>query len=523
MPLDPLRADDPTELGRWTLEGRLGAGGMGVVYLASAPDGTRVALKLVRADLADDPMFRARFRREVDAVRRVRGDRVARLIEADADADQPYLVVEFVDGPTLNQAVTEAGPMRGERLVAFAAALAEAVVSIHQAGVVHRDLKPSNVLLTADAPKVVDFGVASSAEATAITQAGMVLGSPGWMAPEQLTGGATSPAIDVFTWASLVTYTGTGIPPFGEGRFEAIAYRIVHERPNLGSLEPPLRDLVLEAFATEPDQRPSMEDLLARLVHQTADDPTQLAASTTRLLAEDWRMPSMMWVPVPPTPAYARVAAMPGDGGPGGPVDGGGVAVVPPPAPPEPAAPGRRWTSWVAGIVAFLTIATAGVLLTLWWANQDDDETAAETTTTTEPPTTTTTLPPIGDVQISMTVEDNLRRVPDEACESAAPYDDISWRFDDAETGERLAFTSTIDQGVAVPGDQDVFGGLVDDVLGRNERPTFCVYSGVIPQVPNREGYVLVSSIPGDDTDEIGFTQDDLEAADLTIDLAVEP
>jgi hypothetical protein len=485
---------------------------MGVVYLAAGPDGTRVALKLVRADLADDAMFRARFRREVDAVRRVRGERVARLIEADADAAQPYLVVEFVDGPTLNQAVMEAGPMRGERLVAFAAALAEAVVSIHQAGVVHRDLKPSNVLLTADAPKVVDFGVASSAEATAITVAGMVLGSPGWMAPEQLTGGATSPAIDVFTWASLVTYAGTGTPPFGEGRFEAIAYRIVHEKPNLGGLEPPLRELVSEAFATDPNDRPEMGDLLGRLVHQTVDDPTMLAASTTRLLAEDWRMPSVMWVPVPPTPAYARAAA----GGPPlatGPSSGGGDGDEP-----------RRWTSVLAGIVAFLVIATAGTLLAVWFARQADEDAAGDpSTTTTTAPTTTTTLPPIGDVAVSMTVEDNLDRMVDQPCESADPYDDISWRFDDAETGERLAFTATIDEGVAVPGEQDVFGGIIDDVFGNDERPTFCVYAGVIPSVPNRTAYVLVSSIEGDGTDEVTYTQDDLDEADLTIELATSP
>jgi serine/threonine protein kinase len=541
MPLDPLRADDPTSLGRWTLEGRLGAGGMGVVYLATGPDGERVALKLVRADLADDPQFRIRFKREVDAVGRVRGARVARLIEADPEGEQPYLVVEFVDGPTLTQAVVEAGPMRGDRLVAFAAALAEAVVSIHQAGVVHRDLKPSNVLLTGTAPMVVDFGVASSTEATAITRAGMVLGSPGWMAPEQLTGGATTPAIDVFTWASVVTYTGTGHPPFGEGRTEAIAYRIVHEQPALGGLEDPVRSWVAQAFAKDPADRPAIDDVLAALLdHADEDDPIALSDHTTRLLAAEWSMPSMLWVPVPPTPAEPRPARS---------IEN--IVIPPQPADPPPAlthalprtptqlaAPDRpvpaappvhrgrsRGRSFLAGLLAFLVIAGFGVGGALWWLDRSDEEAggAATTTSTTEPPTTTTTLPPIGDVTVSMTVKDNLDRVAEEPCESAAPYDDISWRFDDPTSGEQLVYTQTVDEGVAVPGDRGFGDDIIDDVLGNDERATWCVYTGTMPAVPNRDAYVLVSSIQGDDTDEVTYEQDELLDDELTIALEATP
>jgi hypothetical protein len=501
-------------LGHWHLEGRLGSGGMGVVYLVTAPDGTRAALKLVRADLADDPMFRARFKREVDAVARVRGERVARLIEADPEAQQPYLVVEFVDGPTLNQTVTEAGPMRGDRLLAFAAALAEAVVSIHQAGVVHRDLKPSNVLLTADAPKVVDFGVASASEATAITQAGVVLGSPGWMAPEQLTGGATTPAIDVFTWASLVVYAATGQPPFGEGRPEAIAYRIVHQTPELSGVEPPLRGLVAQAFTTEPAQRPSMVELLGRLVHQQSDDPSVLAAETTRLLAGGWRMPSVLWVPVPPTPAYPRPAA--------------GSGSRPPAASPPTSsgasgrgigAPGRRWP-WVLAGFALVAALAGGALA--WWLGDEDDGTATPQVTTTTAAPTTTTLPPIGDVIVAMTVRDNADRVVEEPCESEPPYDDISWRFDDPENGDRLAYSATVDEGTALPGDSGL-GDFFEDLLGVEEAPTYCRYEAVIPAVPDRDAYVLVSSITGDDTDEVTYSQDDLEDARLQIELTVAP
>ena len=537
MPLDPLHHDDPTSLGRWTLEGRLGAGGMGVVYLVTGPDGERAALKRVRADLADDPMFRTRFGREVDAVGRVRGARVARLIEADPDAVQPYRVVEFVDGPTLNQAVVEAGPMRGERLVAFAAALAEAVVSIHQAGVVHRDLKPSNVLLTGTAPKVVDFGVAASTEATAITRAGLVIGSPGWMAPEQLTGGATTPAIDVFTWASVVTYTGTGHTPFGEGRAEAIAYRIVHEQPALGALVDPVRTLVAQAFHKDPAQRPTMEDVLGHLVQRDEHDPALLAEETTRLLATDWQMPSMLWVPVPPTPATpqpvrstANVVVPPQ---PADPPPMPTVAALPatprrlePPAPAhdaDPPEPRHRARAWLAGTTAFVLVVAVGSALAWWLADRADEQAGGEPVETTEAPTTTTTLPPIGDVTVAMTVRDDVRRVLDEACESAPPYDDISWRFDDPDTGERLVYTATIDQGVAVAGNQNLLGGLVDDVLGNDARPSHCVYTGVMRSVPHREAYLLVSSIRGDDTDEIVYSRQDLLDADLSITLEADP
>lgn len=512
MPLDPLRADDPTHLGHWTLDGRLGAGGMGVVYLAHGPGHDRAALKLVRRELADDATFRARFRREVDAVRRVEGDRIARLIEADPEADQPYLVTEFVDGPTLAQAVVETGPLHGERLVAFAAALAEAVISIHQAGLVHRDLKPANVLLTADAPKVVDFGVATASEATAITQAGVVLGSPGWMAPEQVQGAAASPAIDVFTWAAVVTYAATGSPPFGEGRPEAIAYRIVHEAPDLTGIEPPLRPLLEEAFARDPSARPSMADLLGRLVHERSRDPGVLAAETTRLLASTWVMPPVAWVPVPPTPSHPAGAGPP-------------VAPAPSHRPsPHPAAAARRtrrWPARVAGLVAFLLVAGAGTALVLWIAGgRDDGGEAAETTL--PPETTTTTLPPIGDVTVALTVRDELERELGAACESAPPYDDVSYALLDAADGERLADSATVDAGEAVEAERSFVDELLGGITGGGD-PTDCRYEALIPDVPPADGYVLISSITGDESDEIELTQDDLEEAGFLLELEVSP
>ncbi|MET0913381.1 MAG: serine/threonine-protein kinase, partial [Acidimicrobiales bacterium] len=227
IPLDP---EDPRALGPYTIRARLGEGGMGVVYLADGPDGP-VALKVVRRLLAADDTFRTRFRREVLAARRVSGRGVVELLDADTEGDRPYLAMGYVDGPTLLDEVTTSGPVRGERLRALMVALAEAVDTIHRSGVTHRDLKPGNVLLAEDQPVVVDFGVATATEATSITVVGTVMGSPGWMAPEQVTGGAPSPAMDVFAWGTLVTWAATGRNPFGTGRPEAVAYRIIHDEP----------------------------------------------------------------------------------------------------------------------------------------------------------------------------------------------------------------------------------------------------------------------------------------------------
>ncbi|OWY61927.1 hypothetical protein B7486_61155 [cyanobacterium TDX16] len=209
----------------------------------------------------------------------------------------------------------------------------------------------------------------------------------------------------------------------------------------------------------------------------------------------------------PPMPTVAQLPSTPRQ-----------VATAPPPAKP------RRGRSWLSGATAFVLVVAAGVGLA-WWLTNDADEQAGSdpTTSTTEAPTTTTTLPPIGDVTVAMTVQDNVRRQVDDPCESAPPFDDISWRFDDPATGERLVYTPTVDEGIAVPGDQDVFGGIVDGVLGRDDQPTHCVYTGVMPAVPDRDEYLLVSSIPGDTTDELTYTKDDLADDDLTITLEAAP
>ena len=278
---------------------------MGVVYLADGPDGP-VALKVVRRLLAADDTFRTRFRREVLAARRVSGRGVVELLDADTEGDRPYLAMGYVDGPTLLDEVTTSGPVRGERLRALMVALAEAVDTIHRSGVTHRDLKPGNVLLAEDQPVVVDFGVATATEATSITVVGTVMGSPGWMAPEQVTGGAPSPAMDVFAWGTLVTWAATGRNPFGTGRPEAVAYRIIHDEPDLEGVPADVRPVVADALAKEPTARPTAAAVLARLLDQAPQvSHDELAADATALLARTW-VQTPMQPPEPPPPPPVR-------------------------------------------------------------------------------------------------------------------------------------------------------------------------------------------------------------------------
>src|SRR5690606_32327157 len=277
--VDRLRAGDPREVAGFEVVGRLGAGGMGVVYLAEHPQLGTAALKLVREGATADASFRERFRREVAVAERVRSPRVARVLGADADAERPWLATAFIDGPTLQEAVAAEGPMSGDRLVALAVALADALAAIHRAKVVHRDLKPSNILLTAETPVVIDFGIASMREAPALTRTGMAIGTPGWMAPEQVRGRRCGPRADVFTWGLVVAYAASGKPPFGRGSADAVFYRIVHEAPTLPALPAPLDSLVREALTKDPRRRPAVARLLATLTAATAE-ATAVGATT---------------------------------------------------------------------------------------------------------------------------------------------------------------------------------------------------------------------------------------------------
>lgn len=261
-----LAPDDPRQVGGYALLRRLGQGGMGVVYLASAPGGAPVALKVIHRALADDEEFRRRFRREVAAARRVARFCTAPLLDADVDGPFAYLVTEYVEGPTLRQQVDQHGPLVGANLEALAVGTAVALRAIHGAGVVHCDLKPSNVLLSPLGPRVIDFGLARLTETLSLTSQ-MLVGTPAFMAPEQAQGQPTSPASDVFAWGGLVAFAGTGRLAFGGGSSPPqVLYRIVHEPPDVDGLEPRLRGLVEWALEKDPASRPTAEDLLGELL-----------------------------------------------------------------------------------------------------------------------------------------------------------------------------------------------------------------------------------------------------------------
>ncbi|HET6951094.1 MAG TPA: serine/threonine-protein kinase, partial [Acidimicrobiales bacterium] len=267
-PVGRLRPGDPHEVAGFEVAGRLGEGGMGVVYLADHPDLGRAALKLVR-DGAVDASFRARFRREVAAAERVRSPRVAEVLAADPDAATPWLATAFVDGPTVAEAVDTSSPMTGDRLVALAVALADALAAIHRVDVVHRDLKPANILLTPETPVVIDFGIAALREAPALTRTGVAVGTPGWMAPEQVRGLPCGPPADVFAWALVVAFAASGRPVFGRGPADALFYRIVHEPPDVPDLPPELAGPVRAALDKDPAARPGVAHLLADLKRLT--------------------------------------------------------------------------------------------------------------------------------------------------------------------------------------------------------------------------------------------------------------
>jgi protein kinase-like protein len=275
--VDPLAGDDPVEIAGYRLRARLGSGGMGRVYLAFTPAGRPVALKVVRPDLGGDAEFRRRFRQEVDASRRVHGMYTAQVLDAGPDASPPWLVTAYVPGPSLHQAVAEHGPMPEQTVFVLLAGVAEALAAIHAAGIVHRDLKPSNVLLAPDGPRVIDFGIARAADSTVMTGTGMLIGSPPFMAPEQVKGQAVTQAVDVFALGAVAAFAATGRSPFGEGVDMGILYRVTHEEPDLSGCPPRLRELVLRCLAKDPAARPSPAEVIAACRAQPAGQPGETA------------------------------------------------------------------------------------------------------------------------------------------------------------------------------------------------------------------------------------------------------
>ncbi|WP_283137669.1 PQQ-binding-like beta-propeller repeat protein [Rhizohabitans arisaemae] len=259
---EALQAGDPERIGGYRIVTRLGAGGMGRVYLGRSRSGRAVAVKIIRPELSDDPGFRKRFAREVAHARTVSGFFTAGVVDADPAASPPWLATAYIPGMSLDEAVSEYGPWDEAYVLALATGLAEALGSIHAAGVVHRDLKPSNVLLADDGPRVIDFGISLATEGSRMTGTGLALGTPGFVSPEQLTGASVGPAGDVFCLGSVLAFAATGTGPFGGGSWQGQWYRTVHEEPDLTSVPPRLRALIARCLAKQPEERPTVTALL---------------------------------------------------------------------------------------------------------------------------------------------------------------------------------------------------------------------------------------------------------------------
>ncbi|MFD9606628.1 serine/threonine-protein kinase [Streptomyces sp. NPDC059970] len=280
----------PDRIGGYAVERELGAGGMGTVYLARSRGGRAVAVKVARPELAADPHFRERFRAEVAAARSVGGFHTAPVVDADPGAVAPWLATAYVPGPTLAALLEAEGPMDEARLRQLGAALAEALVAIHGCGLVHRDLKPSNIIMAADGPRVLDFGIARALESTRLTATGVAFGTPGFLAPEQAQGLEVGGAADVFALGAVLVAAAGG-SAFGAGTPMGLMYRSVHEAPDLSAVPDGLRPVLAACLAKEPDQRPTPDGVLNLLVPDgTTYSPT---------------------VAIPPLPAYAPSNAVP--------------------------------------------------------------------------------------------------------------------------------------------------------------------------------------------------------------------
>ncbi|MEU3900156.1 serine/threonine-protein kinase [Streptomyces sp. NPDC045251] len=354
--MQPLDVDEPTAVGPYRLLGRLGSGGMGRVYLGRSAGGRTVAVKIVHPHFALDEEFRARFRREVDAARRVGGAWTAPVLDADPDARVPWVATAYAAGPSLTAAVTDGGPLPDHSVRALGAGLGEALAAVHDLGLVHRDVKPSNVLLTLDGPLLIDFGIARATEGTAsLTSTGVSIGSPGYMSPEQILGKGVTGAADVFSLGAVLAYAATGEPPFPGDSSAALLYKVVHEEPRLGTLDGEVRDVVAACLAKDPAARPAPGDVARRLAPEGAARlvsggwlPGPLVERVSRsavqlLNLEAAEGPSgVVSGPVSGPVGFSRASVGVGEVGDSGDLGSGAAPGVfgPPPVMPPPTAPG---------------------------------------------------------------------------------------------------------------------------------------------------------------------------------------
>src|SRR5215471_1275724 len=283
--MDSLRPGDPQRVGHYVLAGRLGAGGMGEVFFGRSRAGRPVAVKLIYPVYANDDAFRQRFRLEVEACRKVGGFHAAQVIDADPDAERPWMVTAYVAGPSLEQVLREQTALPIDSVRVLGAGVAEALGAIHAAGLIHRDLKPSNILLAEDGPHVIDFGVARAVDASGITARS---GTAGFMAPEVLLGQPLTPACDVFALGMVLAYAA-GIQPFGEGAPEMIGYRVVNEEPDVSGLDSQIRGVVAACLAKEPFERPTPAKILELLADP--DLPSQWLSAPLRTMITTYKPP----------------------------------------------------------------------------------------------------------------------------------------------------------------------------------------------------------------------------------------
>lgn len=299
--MQPARAGDPKRVGTYRIIGRLGAGGMGTVHAGLDPAGLRVAVKVVHPAHAEDPEFRARFRREVQLSARVQGPCLIPLLAADPDAETPWLATAYAPGLTLEQHLAVHGPLSGGTLYAFATGTARALAAIHAADVVHRDVKPQNVILTPAGPRVLDFGIAHAADGTSVTRTGVMTGTPGWISPEHYRTGTAGPEGDVFAWGALVSYAATGRLPFGTGAPDVVAYRVMSGDPDLDGLPGELRRTVEKALAKSPDERLTAGSAAEECARLLATQATHVltagagpgATRADHLVTGEWNVPGV--------------------------------------------------------------------------------------------------------------------------------------------------------------------------------------------------------------------------------------
>ncbi|MFF3201967.1 bifunctional serine/threonine-protein kinase/ABC transporter substrate-binding protein [Streptomyces sp. NPDC002962] len=396
--MEPLRSSDPARIAGHRLLGRLGAGGMGVVYLARTPGGALVALKVLLAEYAEEPDFKERFRREVEVARQVDSPWAVPLVDADPDAEAPWLTTAFVPAPSLGEAVTAYGPLAEHGVRLLGARLAEALGAVHRVGLVHRDLKPGNVLIAHDGPRLIDFGIARAPQDTALTATGLVVGTPGYLSPEQAQDGGDGigPASDVFSLGCVLAFAATGRAPFGSGPVDALLYRAVHDPADLDGVPPELLAVLERCLDKDPARRPDADELVRELVREPAADGAPRDAETaewlpepvTRLIAE--RSAAALALPDiehTQVPSAASATSAPADSGP---VEPGPADAVPAgsiPADGDPSEPDPHATSpssqpqdtQPAGRRRFLLLAGGAVALAAgaggtWWAVARDGD-----------------------------------------------------------------------------------------------------------------------------------------------------